>query len=200
MSVSQDTSKTTSLGRFSDLFASRNSRVYLNNGTETDLVSLVTSTNTATLIGWLRHYGCTLCKKQASDWKTLRAQLESRECGPVDMVLVGNGRPEQAAAFAEEVGWTEGIVSDPSRETYAVLGFRKGMGSTFNLSALKKTIKSFGEGNKQSWSRVPTDAFQQGGAVLVDNDGQVRLVHKDAFAGDHAEIDALTEKVCEICA
>lgn len=151
----------------------------------------------AVLIGWLRHYGCTLCKKQAADWKALAPRLT--DCGSVALVLVGNGTPDHAKDFIEEMGWESDMFTDPRRTTYAALGMRKGLAVTFTAPALAKVIKSLREGNSQTFSRLPSDAFQQGGAVLVDRDGNVSFFHADAFAGDHIDVDVLYEKVCAAC-
>lgn len=169
-----------------------------------DAVSLIshvgskTASKQAALVGWLRHYGCTLCKKQTADWRDLAPRL--RECGDVALVLVGNGTPEQARDFVEEMRWEGDLFTDPSRRTYRALQFRTGLSATFNLPALGKVITSVKEGNKQTFSRMPTDAFQQGGAVLVDRDGRVQLFHADAFAGDHIDVEDLYEQTCKACA
>lgn len=78
---------------------------------------------------------------------------------------------------------------------YNSLGFAKGMGSTFNLDALKVTVQSIRSGYPTILSRTPTDPFQQGGALVVDDAMMVRYLHRDRFAGDHAPIDELQRAV-----
>lgn len=188
--------------RFGDLFPEASSASVLTpSGDAVSLISHVdanTAASRAVLLGWLRHYGCTLCKKQAADWRDLAPRL--RECGDVALVLVGNGTPQQARDFVDEMHWQGDMFTDPSRTAYQALQFRKKIGDTFNLPALKKVIGSFGEGNKQTLSRLPTDAFQQGGAILVDRNGFVKLFHADAFAGDHIDVEELYKQTCEACA
>lgn len=186
---------------FSQLFSSPDSDTVLNlSKTPVSLVSYVnekSSQNKAVLLGWLRHYGCTLCKKQTADWAKLAPRLQ--QCGDVTLALIGNGSVDQAKDFVNEMGWKGDIFTDPSRRTYAALQFAAGVGVTFNLQALGKTIKSVWEGNSQTLSRIPTDAFQQGGAILVDPKGMITLFHRDAFAGDHVDIDELYETTCAVC-
>lgn len=187
--------------RFADLFPDASSDSVLTlSGDSVSLISHVgakTASKQAVLVGWLRHYGCTLCKKQTADWRDLAPRL--RDCGNVALVLVGNGTPEQAREFVEEMSWEGDMFTDPSRRTYRALQFSTGLGVTFNLPALGKVITSIKEGNSQTWSRLPTDGFQQGGAVLIDRDGCVQLFHADAFAGDHVDLDELFEQTCKAC-
>lgn len=114
------------------------------------------------------------------------------------MALIGNGPPKHAVQFMEDIGWTGDLFTDPERNTYGVFQFRAGVGSTFNARALGRVVKSFAEGHTQGWAKIPTDAFQQGGVVLVDAVGSVRLLHVDAFAGDHILIDRLVSAVGEV--
>ncbi len=181
--------------QFAGLFPDGRAMVLANDGSEVNLVDIVAAKSSVVILGWLRHYGCTLCKKQAADWIAMRAKLKALDCGPVSMILVGNGQPHQASDFAQEMGWEEDLFSDPSRSTYQALEFKKGLQSLLSLQSLKKTINSFREGNQQTLSRIPTDPFQQGGALVVNKAGTVTLFHRDAVAGDHAEIDDLVDAI-----
>lgn len=89
------------------------------------------------------------------------------------------------------------LFSDPSRLTYSALKFSKGFSSVLDIRALQKTISSFQAGNPQTWKHLPTDATQQGGALVVDEANIVRFLHKDSFAGDHAAIDTLENAIEE---
>lgn len=180
---------------FATLFPGGRAPVLANDGKEVNLVSVVQSKPGVVLLGWLRHYGCTLCKKQASDWLRLRETIDAANLAPVSLVLIGNGQPHQAADFAQEMGWKEDLFSDPERSTYAALAFNKGLTSLLTLPSLRKTIASFREGNSQTLSRIPTDPLQQGGALLVDANGEVVFFHRDAAAGDHAPIDELVDAI-----
>lgn len=128
-----------------------------------------------------------LCAKQAKEWLQLQAPA---------IILVGNGTAEQAADFAQQVAWPrDALFSDPAREVYNAMQFAKGMRSTFNLDALKVTVDSIRAGYPTVLSRTPTDPFQQGGAMVVDDALMVRYLHRDKFAGDHASIPDLQQAV-----
>lgn len=115
------------------------------------------------------------------------------------IALIGNGKPSQAVDFRNELNWEADLFTDPSNRTYKVLELRRGIGVTFTLPGLFKVIQSFREGNSQTLTRIPSDPFQQGGAILVDENGIVKLFHADQFAGDHADLEMLVDKVCSIC-
>ncbi|CAN8069747.1 unnamed protein product [Agarophyton chilense] len=185
---------------FASLFPSPEQAMVLTpQGTRASLIDHVNMHNAdgeVVLLGWLRHFGCTLCKKQANDWKSILPKL--REQGPVNVVLVGNGPATHAKEFQEEIGWDSDLYTDPDRRTYKALNMEAGVLTTFNLPALMKTISSFGDGNKQTWSRMPTDAFQQGGALLVDTLGTIRMFHVDHFAGDHVARERIVDQVTKV--
>lgn len=174
--------------------------VFKGNGEKVKLVDFVNKENQkgkTVVMGWLRHYGCTLCKKQAADWNLLLPRLT--HCGPVSVGLIGNGQVEQVDEFRNEMNWNGWLFTDPQRTTYRRMGFEKGVGVTFTARGLGKVINSVKEGNKQSWLRMPTDPFQQGGAVIVDKHGFVCELHRDEYAGDHMDVDKLYQRTCEVC-
>ena len=162
----------------------------------TEYVSSCNRDGKTVLLGWLRHYGCTLCVKQAKDWMQLIPRM--KECGDISVALIGNGPPKHAVQFAQEIEWEADLFTDPKRVTYKAFPFRSGVSSTFTLGGLVKVINSFKEGNSQDLAKIPTDPFQQGGAVLVDSMGMVQLLHVDAFAGDHIDVDRLLCSVCDV--
>jgi hypothetical protein len=80
-------------------------------------------------VGWLRHFGCTLCLRQAKEWE---AALQPRLGRRGRLALVGCGTAEQARTFREDAEWTGELYTDPGRGSYAALGFARGAGSVFN--------------------------------------------------------------------
>jgi hypothetical protein len=76
---------------------------------------------------------------------------------------------------------------------------------TQNLSitpvpALVKVIQSFRDGYRQRWTMRATDPFLQGGALVVDREGTVVLLHRDQYGGDHAPLGNLVDAAEHICA
>lgn len=182
---------------FDSLFEDKaNATVLTEDGKEVSLLRFVEEQNAngnAVLFGWLRHYGCTLCIKQASNWRDWLPDLNSS--GRLTVALVGNGPVSQVLGFKDEVNWPAYLFTDPERRSYAALSFRNDLPALLNRTALFKVIRSFFEGHKQTLSRLPTDPLQQGGVVLVDHTGRVSFLHSDEFAGDHVDKDTLFEAV-----
>mmetsp|Transcript_23423 Transcript_23423/g.33621 ORF Transcript_23423/g.33621 Transcript_23423/m.33621 type:complete len:146 (-) Transcript_23423:2045-2482(-) len=134
----------------------------------------------------MRHYGCSLCRKQVADLSRLKASGLD-ELKEVDFIAIGSGTVQQGAEFLKEVNFPGAVYSDPQRKTYQALNFTKGILSTFNPGGLGKLMESFSSGNKQRFEVIPTDPFQQGGCLVVSPSNDVVLLHRDDFAGDHVE-------------
>jgi AhpC/TSA antioxidant enzyme len=112
-------------------------------GASVDLVDelLQTEEPDVVVLGWLRHFGCTLCMRQAAEWnRVLRPRLARGACrsppAKVLVALVGSGTVEQANAFAEETGFDKGMLyTDPQLLTYTALGFARGVQSVLNRTS-----------------------------------------------------------------
>lgn len=89
------------------------------------------------IVGWLRHYGCTLCQRQAVEWQT---DLRERVGPRARLVLVGCGTVEQAQTFREDAKWTGDLFTDPDRSTYRSLEFERGAKSVFNCVSLVRLV------------------------------------------------------------
>eukprot|EP00741_Cyanophora_paradoxa_P003811 tig00000718_g3705.t1 len=114
-----------------------------------------------------------------------------RACG-VELVGVGSGTVEQAAAWAQEVPFAGAVYTDPSKSSYAALGLARGLLTTFNPASLVKTVQAFQAGYTQNWAiSSEVDGFQQGGLFVVDTDGSLLFAHREARAGDHPDPRAL---------
>lgn len=195
---STSSSQTPSTVSFRSLFPTVDDGVVFNNkGEQLNLIDAVESAEKAVLIGWLRHYGCTLCMKQAQEWRTW---LKTSSSTPdVKVVLIGSGPVEQVTPFQQELQWDEcEVLTDPSRTTYGALEFRKDIVALINRSSLFATLGSFKKGFRQRWSVIPTDPLQQGGVVITDRDANVVCIRPDKYAGDHASQDFLMEQIRDV--
>lgn len=179
-----------------------NDVVYDASGSSVSLVAHVSALNAqgkTVVVGWLRHYGCTLCMKQASDWKawlSTSGSLSIVDDASLDLapILIGNGPHQQITPFADRLQWPDvTLFTDPTRTTYAALEFTNKKKDLFNLPSLSATLSSFRQGHPQKWGVLPTDPFQQGGVVVVDPTGAVRLFRPDRYAGDHVDGQTLRQ-------
>jgi peroxiredoxin len=106
-----------------------------------------------------------------------------REAG-AELVIVGNGAPDFARAFREELGLDVPLYTDPTRRTYALAGFKRGVLATFSPRGVTHAARALRKGFRQTATRG--DALQQGGLLVVDRDGRILYAHRDSEAGDLA--------------
>jgi len=109
-----------------------------------------------------------------------------REAG-AELVIVGNGSPEFARAFREELGLDVPLYTDPTLRTYALAGFKRGVLATFSAKGVAHGARAWRKGFRQTGTRG--DALQQGGLLVVDRGGRVLYAHRDSEAGDLASND-----------
>lgn len=194
--MASTTSVSQSTERFANLFEDEGDAVVRRaDGTKLSLIEFVQEQNeagNAVLLGWLRHFGCTLCKKQVAEWRDWLPELNQN--GKLTIAFVGNGPVSQLPEFRDEMEWPEFLFTDPKRVSYGALKFNKKLGNLINFSAVFAVIDSF-KSQPQTWTRMATDPLQQGGVVLVNQEGFVTFFHADEYAGDHVSKDVLLDAV-----
>lgn len=145
--------------------------VYTNDSVAVSLVEEVAATpaDRPVVLLWLRHYGCTLCKKAAAEASEALGGADG--AGAPLLIAIGCGTPEQAVAFQADIGFQGTLYSDPRRDTYEALRFKSGVSSVFNLPALGKVLSSFASGYSQAWGVRTRSPLQQGGVVVTRGGG-----------------------------
>jgi peroxiredoxin len=143
------------------------------------------------LVVLLRHFGCVGCAEQVTE---LRPRFDELARAGVRAVLVGNGTPEQMAGFVERhalSGCPVDVTTDPGLGAYAALALRRSVWATLGPRALVDMARAMGAGHPHR--RVEGDATQQGGVLLVDARGVVRVFHANRSLGDHTPTNDLVE-------
>jgi len=143
------------------------------------------------LLVLLRHFGCVGCAEQMTE---LAPRLGDLAHAGVRTVLVGNGTPEQLAAFVERhafQGAPVDVVTDPSLALYSALELRRSAWATIGPRALVDMARAMTAGIPHR--PVEGDRTQQGGVLLVDGRGIVRFFHGNRSLGDHADTSDLVE-------
>jgi len=129
----------------------------------------------------VRHYGCLFCREQLADLRPVWSQIEAAGVQPM---VIGNGTPLMAEAFAEETGLTVPLYTNPGREVYAALGTKRpGFGAFLNprlyWNGLRAALRGF-------FPRPPKgDPAQLGGVFLVRPGGEMPYAYRSDLAGDH---------------
>jgi hypothetical protein len=137
-----------------------------------------------------------LCREQVAQLRDALAEI--RALG-AELVAVGSGTPQQAAWFVEDQHADFPVLTDPTRQAFAALEFRRGIASTMGPRAALRFARAFARGFRQPPGAPKGDALQQGGVLIVLPGGEVRWRHTSEVAGDHPEqravIDALRAAV-----
>jgi AhpC/TSA antioxidant enzyme len=126
----------------------------------------------------------------------LRGVLQEIHDAGAELVVVGNGTAEMARAFAEDTQLTTPIYTDPSRRSYALAGFKRGMLATLSLRGLGHAARAVKGGFRQG----PTqgDPWQLGGVLVVRKGGDIVYAHRDREAGDVAPTGEVLEALRSI--
>jgi hypothetical protein len=111
-----------------------------------------------------------------------------REKG-AELVLVGCGRPEQAADFRDERGLDFPLFVDPELVAYRTAGLRRGLASSLSPKVLAHGLRALRGGHFQGATQG--DPWQQGGAFVITPDDRVHYTHVSQEAGDHPDPEAL---------
>ncbi len=114
----------------------------------------------------------------------MRGILPDIRAAGAELGIVGNGTPEMASAFREETGLEVPFYTDPTRRTYALAGFKRGVLATFTPRGVAHAARALRNGYRQTGTRG--DAYQQGGLLVVDRSGRILYAHRDNEAGDLA--------------
>lgn len=126
----------------------------------------------------------------------LHRDLDKIHAAGAELYVIGNGSPSFIEGFREETRYTGEIYVDPSLDVYKAAELKRWLVKTFNPLALGKTIQAFRAGNRQG--RTQGDAWQQGGALVIDTDGTVLWHHISEHSGDQASsgelLDALSAR------
>jgi peroxiredoxin len=142
----------------------------------------------ATVLLFVRHFGCIFCREQLAEAEA--HMMELNELG-ARLVVIGNGSPAEARAFAEEMGTEAEVLTDPERVSYCAVGMKRSVRSSLNLKTVTHGLRAWRDGHRQG--AVAGDPFQQGGVVVMVPGGDEVFRFVSEEAGDHADFeDVLT--------
>jgi len=108
-------------------------------------------------------------------------------------VFVGTGTPAMAADFARTHAGPHPVLSDPARATFAAAGMRRSVWATLHWRLLGNAWRALRAGFRQG--RVQGDAWQQGGAIVLDREGAVVYRQVDRAGGDPLDVGAIVASV-----
>lgn len=108
---------------------------------------------------------------------------------PARLLFIGTGTPAMAADFARQHAGPHPVLVDPARATFRAAGMRRALGATLHWRLVPNLLRALRAGFRQT--RVQGDAWQQGGALVLDAAGRVQHRQVDRAGGEPLDLDAL---------
>jgi hypothetical protein len=126
----------------------------------------------------------------------LRAHEQALAAQGATLVFVGTGSPAMAADFARAHAGPHPVLCDPERKLFAAAGMRRSLWASLHWRLFTNGLRAWRNGFRQG--KVQGDPWQQGGVVVLANDG--RLVHRqiDAVGGDPLDATAVLAAVRDV--
>lgn len=106
-------------------------------------------------------------------------------------MVIGSGDPSQIPKLRHATGYSGELLTDPSRESYKVLGFASGVGKVMGLKVFSRAFSALISGYMPG--TVQGSALQLGGVVIIRPDATVAYSFASAEAGDHPPVASLLE-------
>ncbi len=98
-----------------------------------------------------------------------------------ELVVLGNGTPEQAQWFVEDYQMTTPVFTDPALASHKVVGARRPM--FFDPRSVLRAFEARRNGFRQTG--VKGSAMQLGGVFVITAAGDAPYSFLSRFAGDH---------------
>ncbi len=131
-----------------------------------------------------------ICRRQVADLIPKQAEFQNKG---LRLVVIGNGDSYFIKTFREDTGFQGEIYTDPSRQSYTILQFKKGIRSSVRLKTLTTGLKAIMEGHSQK--SVQGDPWQQGGVIVITPGQSISFFYANQEAGDYVEVETILMKI-----
>jgi hypothetical protein len=98
-----------------------------------------------------------------------------------ELVILGNGTPQQAAWFVEDYHIATPVVTDPGLVSHRIVGAKKP--KFLDPRTLLASVRAFRQGFRQT--RTMGSAMQLGGVFVITPRGEMPYRYLSEYAGDH---------------
>ncbi|MFQ5948128.1 MAG: redoxin domain-containing protein [Acidimicrobiia bacterium] len=154
----------------------------------------------AVLMFW-RHFGCGCGMERAELLKAERSQL--KDAG-ADVVIIGQGEPPRARAYAEQFGLTEPILCDSDFRAYEAYGLPEGTSAQVVFDAPDEYLRgdpdawrSLIQKRREAGRPLVDNPWQLPGEFVIDQRGTVRLAYRYQYCEDYPDPRVLVAAVKE---
>ncbi len=117
---------------------------------------------------------------------------EIRDLG-AELVVVGNGAMNFAAAFREDYQLDSPLLVDPELRAYRAAGLRRGRVEALSPRMPLNAVRALISGSRQG--SVQGDLWQLGGVFVIRPGGELAYRYLSEVAGDHAPVDEILESL-----
>lgn len=156
------------------------------------------ATRPALVLFW-RHFACSCGVERAA---RLRDELGDYRQAGAEVVLVGQGEPERAAAYREEHSLEVDILCDPSYDTYRAYGLLHLEVSQVLFDAPEEFwthdephAEQLIRARRDSGRPMVDDPWRQPGEFVIDTDGRIRLAYRYQYCEDYPDPRVLTTAI-----
>ena len=103
-----------------------------------------------------------------------------------ELVIIGNGTPEQAGWFVADFTITTPVFTDPSLAVYKAAGTKKP--AFLDPRSFLMSLRAMRKGYRQT--KTQGKALQNGGVFVITPSGEVPYRYISDYAGDHPDPEA----------
>ncbi len=136
---------------------------------------------------FLRHFGCPFCKEHA---QALHQRRDAFGAAGVEIVMIGPGTPAEAAAFIDELGLADPVLTDRDRTAYRDYGLGQApVRSLLDPRVIAGGVRAAAKGFLPRTSSG--NPLQLQGQFLIDHDGIVRSATRPRLMSDIPSATAL---------
>jgi hypothetical protein len=125
-------------------------------------------------------------RQQAAALMDIKEKLDT---AGIPLVAIGSGSPRGARHFIEKLHFTGEMYVNRNLSAYRAFKLERGFLKTLGPAALFHGIQAMREGFRQG--RMDGDTWQQGGVFVMGPGSTLIFQHRNKFAGDHADLDAV---------
>ena len=137
---------------------------------------------------FLRYFGCPMCQEHVVNLRN----DQDRFRGAASIVLVGQGDPEEGAAFVGRKRVPFDCLIDPDRSMYRAYGLPRGTATqVFGFTAVTSVVRATLRPETRHGTLHGGSLMQMPGTFVVDVAGIVRLAHRNRTIADNPPNDVL---------